>query len=79
MCVRMYHRNADGVARNVANEIAMAGRAGGGTPEAYHGAVEHALAALQPFKADVEASVQKQEPLLEQIFAENERWGCKGE
>eukprot|EP00752_Nemacystus_decipiens_P018228 g16356.t1 len=60
--------------RNVANELAVAGRSGGGTPEAYHGAVEHALAGLQPFKADIDASVQKQEPLLEQIFAENERF-----
>lgn len=64
--------------RNVANELAMAGRHGGGTPEAYQGAVEHALTGLQPFKADIEASIQMQDPLLEQIFAENERWdaGC---
>lgn len=51
----------------------MAGRNGGGTHEAYHGAVEHALAALEPFKGEIEASVQMQGPLLEQIFAENER------
>ena len=65
--------------RNVANELAVAGRNGGGTPEAYHGAVEHALAGLEPFKADIETSIQMQEPLLEQIFAENERWvGMQG-
>ncbi|CAM9517364.1 unnamed protein product, partial [Ectocarpus fasciculatus] len=60
--------------RTVANELAVAGRNGGGTPEAYHGAVEHALAGLQPFKADIDASVKMQGPLLEQIFAENERF-----
>lgn len=66
--------HADGITiRNVANEIAMAGRTGGGTPEAFHGAVENALSGLQPFKADMEASIQMQEPLLEQIFSENER------
>lgn len=59
--------------RNVANELAVAGRSGGGTQEAYHAAVEHALSALEPFKADIGKSVQMQGPLLEQIFAENER------
>lgn len=65
-----------GTPRNVANELAVAGRSGGGTPEAYHGAVERALAELEPFKADIETSIQMQEPLLEQIFAENERYVC---
>eukprot|EP00903_Cladosiphon_okamuranus_P015118 g13981.t1 len=60
--------------RNVANEIAMAGRTGGGTPEAYQGAVEHALSGLQPFKADIEANIEMQEPLLAQVFSENERF-----
>lgn len=59
--------------RNVAPELAMAGRIGGGGPEAYHSAVEHALQGLAPFRDEVEASVAKQGPLLEQILAENER------
>lgn len=62
-----------GVNRNVAPEIAMAGRGGGAGPEAYHGAVERALEGLTPFREAIDDSLRLQGPLLEDIFAENER------
>lgn len=60
--------------RNVATELATAGRNGGGTPEAYNTAVERALEGLEPFRDYIESSVTMQGPLLEEIITENERY-----
>lgn len=59
--------------RNVASELAKAGRSGGGGPEAYHGAVTLALEQLAPYRDDIEASISTQGPLLAEILTLNER------
>lgn len=60
--------------RNVAPELAKVSRNSGGGPEAYAGAVELALQGLAPFCAEIEANLAAQDPLLEEILSENERY-----